>query len=263
MVACKKCKTEVGKKDKVCPQCGVSRPGQGFIEGLTGLSAIVIAAVVGLTMCTGVQKESPPAPESTTGASGAAEVAQQTPQPQPEKPPVTDAETPITSKPLDLTQARELARSTLGVINEAEKSLIDGLKLGDMLGITKYVRQPLDAQLAQWPKLLESPPGDQREQFAYCKEAAMQLHSLSFSAARQQTVETKKFLDKEESDYRKIKQKCEARLNTTDSQIKASIAAEEAELKEKFGGRECLTVYDLDSATGKVIEQPKPAHCKK
>ena len=36
-------------------------------------------------------------------------------------------------------------------------------------------------------------------------------------------------------------------------------AKEKAELKKK----ECLTVYDVDTATGKLITLPKPSHCKK
>lgn len=38
-------------------------------------------------------------------------------------------------------------------------------------------------------------------------------------------------------------------------------AARDAELKEKFGGRECLTSFHVDPETKEVVAKPKPAHC--
>ncbi|WP_071117002.1 hypothetical protein [Chromobacterium sphagni] len=166
-------------------------------------------------------------------------------------------------KPMGLTEARQFAKGTLRVINEAEQSLIDGIQLGDGTGIIKHVQKPLQAELERWPTLIERQPDDQREHFAYCQDAALQLQSLSYSATRERTVESTKYLRKDEAAYHKAKQKCEQQLRATDSQIKSAVAAEDAELKKKFGGRECLTVYDVDKQTGQIVEQAKPAHCKK
>ena len=91
----------------------------------------------------------------------------------------------------------------------------------------------------------------------------MRLQTISYAVQRERTVESMKYLRKDEAEYRKAKQQCEQQVKATDSQIKAAIAAEDAELKEKFGGRECLTVLDVDSKTGKIVEAPKPTHCKK
>ena len=171
--------------------------------------------------------------------------------------------TPELKKPLDLAEARLFAKGTLKVINDAEQSLNDGIQLGDGAGITKHVWKPLQAELARWPTLVERRPNDQREHFAYCQDAALKLQILSDSVKRERTVESMKYLRKDEAEYRKAKQQCEQQVKATDSQIKAAIAAEDAELKEKFGGRECLTVLDVDSQTGKIVEAPKPPHCKK
>lgn len=169
---------------------------------------------------------------------------------------------PELKKPLDLAEARLFAKSTLRVINEAEQSLNDGIQLGDGAGITKHVWRPLQAELERWPTLVERQPNDQREHFSYCQDAALKLQILSDAVKRERTVESMKYLRKDEAEYRKAKQQCEQQVKATDSQIKATIAAEDAELKRKFGGRDCLAVYDVDKQTGKVVEQPKPAHCK-
>ena len=188
------------------------------------------------------------------------------PAPQTEPAPTSATEksnAPEPKNPLDLAEARLFAKGTLRVINEAEQSLNDGIQLGDVAGIAKHVQRPLQAELERWPTLVEGQPNDQREHFAYCRDAAMQLQTLSYAVQRQRTVESMKYLRKDEAEYRKAKQQCEQQVNATDSQIKATIATEDAELKKKFGGRECLTVYGVDQQTGKVIEEPKPAHCKK
>ena len=45
--------------------------------------------------------------------------------------------------------------------------------------------------------------------------------------------------------------------------VEESNAQLDAELKKKFGGgRECLTVLDVDPETKEIISKPKPAHCK-
>lgn len=57
-------------------------------------------------------------------------------------------------------------------------------------------------------------------------------------------------------EYQSNKAEC---LKSTDPIVAAE---EDAELKEKFGGRECLTVFDLDPETKEVVTKPKPKHCK-
>lgn len=229
---------------------------------MAGFAALGIALAVGLTMCSGKEKPEavagdPVSTQITAPPSTAVRVA-------PEPVAGIRAPTGQTQKnALDLAEARAFAKVTLQVINEAERSLKDGIQLGDEAGIAKHVRRPLSAALEQWPALLERSPGDQREHFAYCRDTAMQLQSLSFSMERQQTVESKKYLRKEEADYQKTKQKCEQQVNATDSKIKAAVEAEDADLIEKFGGRECLTVYGMNKQTGEIVEEPKPAHCKK
>lgn len=55
-VSCKKCKKEVHRKNKVCPHCGVSRPGEGVKEALAGLAVLGIAVAIGLSMCSSDSK---------------------------------------------------------------------------------------------------------------------------------------------------------------------------------------------------------------
>lgn len=166
-------------------------------------------------------------------------------------------------KPLDLEAARLLATSTLRVIGEAEQSLRDGIQLGDGAGITKHVSKPLQVELAKWSTFFSRPPGDQREHFSYCQDAALKLQMMSASVQRERTVESMKYLRKDEAEYLKAKQQCEQQVKATDSQIKAAVAAEDADLRKRLGGgRECLTVYGVDKQTGQVAAQPKPAHCK-
>lgn len=179
--------------------------------------------------------------------------------------PTATADKPNTQepkKPLDLASARQFAKDTLRIINEAEQSLNDGIQLGDVAGIAKQVRRPLQIELERW-STLERPQNDQREHFAYCHDAAMRLQALSYTVQHERTIESMKYLRKDEVEYRKAKMQCEQQVKATDSQIAATIAAEDAELKRKFGGRDCLTVYDVDKQTGQVAEQPKPDHCKK
>ncbi|MCG9079451.1 hypothetical protein [Laribacter hongkongensis] len=167
------------------------------------------------------------------------------------------------AKPLELTAARDFAQNTLRVVNEAEQTLNDAIRLGDSLGITSHVWKPLQSELDRWPSMLEQQDDDQRKHFAYCRDTALKLQLLSNAANRERTAENMKYLRQDEAEYRKSKQQCEQQLKMTDGQIKAAMAAEDAELTEKFGGRDCLTVYGVDKQTGKLIEQPKPAHCKK
>lgn len=139
-------------------------------------------------------------------------------------------------KPLDLPAARLVAERTLHVINEAEQSLLDGLHLRDTAGIRKYVWMPLQAELQQWPTMMERHPDDQREHFAYCQDAALKLQILSESAQmaqRERTVESMKYGDKDETEYRVAKQQCENQLLATDSQIIATVAAEDATHREQ------------------------------
>ncbi|MBP5951328.1 hypothetical protein [Pseudomonas sp. P42] len=53
-------------------------------------------------------------------------------------------------------------------------------------------------------------------------------------------------------------------LHSADPVASASAAADlDPELKKKIGGgRECLTVFTVDTETKEVIAKPKPAHCK-
>jgi len=89
------------------------------------------------------------------------------------------------------------------------------------------------------------------------------LHNLAYSVDRQQTVETMKYVRQDEKAFNEAKEQCEKALETSDQAILKAVAEEEAELKRKFGGNECLTVFRLDEKTGEVVPQPKPAHCPK
>lgn len=165
--------------------------------------------------------------------------------------------------PLNLTDARLFAKGTLHIVNEAEKSLEDGVRLRDEGGVERFVRKPLHQELEKWSDLGIQHPDDQRQHFGYCRDAAAQLQTLSFSTFRSQTVELLKYQRQDEARYRKIKQQCEDALNKSDEEIKAAIAKEDAELVEKFGGRDCLTVFDVNKTTGQVVEKRKPEHCPK
>lgn len=63
------------------------------------------------------------------------------------------------------------------------------------------------------------------------------------------------------SEYQSNRNEC---LTAADPVASANAEAEsDAELKEKLGGgRECLTVFDVNQETKEVFAKPKPAHCK-
>lgn len=227
----------------------------GMITGWCVIAAIVLAVV----------SEDEPAETATASPAGTSQAVAAVQTKSEPVVPVTAAEKPNASepkKPLDLAEARLFAKGTLRIVNEAEQSLNDGIQLGDAAGVVKHVQKPLQSELERWPTLIDRHPNDQREHFAYCHDAAMRLQTLSYAVQRERTVESMKNLRKDEAEYRKAKQQCEKQLGTTDGQIKAAVAAEDAELKRKFGGRDCLTVYGVDKQTGQVVEQPKPQHCK-
>jgi hypothetical protein len=136
--------------------------------------------------------------------------------------------------PLNLTDARTFAKGTLQIINEAEKSLEDGVRLRDEGGVERFVRKPLHVELEKWSDLGIQHSDDQRQHFGYCRDAAAQLQTLSFSSFRTQTVELMKYLRQDEARYRKIKQQCEDALNKSDDEIKAAIEKEDAELVENL-----------------------------
>ncbi|MEO8646107.1 hypothetical protein [Pseudomonas sp.] len=62
-------------------------------------------------------------------------------------------------------------------------------------------------------------------------------------------------------DYQANRSEC---LQAADPVASAKAEAEsDAELRKKFGGgRECLTVFDVNPETKEVFAKPKPAHCK-
>ncbi|MCW8209035.1 hypothetical protein D8B24_18895 [Verminephrobacter aporrectodeae subsp. tuberculatae] len=166
-------------------------------------------------------------------------------------------DTPKPKKPLDLAEARWLAKGTLQVINEAEESLMDGIRLGDNLGITRHVGRSMVEELRRWPTLSERQPGDHRQHFSHCQNAAMALQRLAGVATLARTVDSMKYVRHGEAWYHEEKQKCEQQLEATDSQIKAAIAAGDAEWD--LGGFDCPTVFATD---GKMVDRPKPAYCK-
>jgi hypothetical protein len=168
-----------------------------------------------------------------------------------------------TLPPMDLLAARRFAKGTLKVIDEAQQSLQDAIQLRDKIGIMRFVIRPLDAELERWPTLVTRHQDDQRQHFDYCRHAALMLQNLAHSVGREQTVESLKYVRKDEAAFNEAKQQCVDELKVTDQAIAQAAANEEAELKRKFGGRECLTVMTVDKATGQIAPKPKPAHCPK
>ncbi|MBC3813083.1 hypothetical protein [Undibacterium aquatile] len=167
-------------------------------------------------------------------------------------------------EPLSISSAQFLAKGTFRVITEAEQSLNDGIKLHDEAGIARQVRKPLKLELEKWPTSLAQHPSDQRKHFDTCNEAAAQLMSLSYTALQQQTVETLKNLRHDEASFQKSKLECQAAINNTENSANlAKQIEEDTELKKKFGGRDCLTVFDVNKTTGQVVEKRKPEHCPK
>lgn len=185
------------------------------------------------------------------------------PTPQPILPVEVEIKKPT---PIDFDEGRAFAKHTLSVIEEAEQSLWDAARLNDPSGAEKYVRKPLSYEVGRWPVLFEMRDDDSRKHFYYCQNAAARLLNLYESmireGRREQTVESQKYLRQDDESYQKTKKQCQVAINTSNAKIKATIAAEDAELKRKIGGRECMIVYDYDKAAGKVFEKPKPAHCK-
>ena len=160
--------------------------------------------------------------------------------------------------PLDLSAARALANQTLEIINETEQALIDGLQLGDAEGIRKHVVDRIDNTLIRWPKLMERADDDQSRHFSDCFSAASQLNTLAYDALRQKTVESVKYIRENEKEYQKLKKQCSQQISKNDKTIETDAAKARAEEKES----DCLTVYGVDKATGKVVAQEKPGHCK-
>jgi len=126
----------------------------------------------------------------------------------------------------------------------------------------RFVIQPLDAELGRWPTLMTRHRDDQRQHFDYCRHAALMLQNLAHSVNREQTVETLRFVRKDETAFNEAKQRCVDDLNVPDDAILKQVAADEAELKSR-GGRECMIVMTVDKATGQVVPAPRPAHCPK
>lgn len=156
-----------------------------------------------------------------------------------ESPPTSKAESnaPTIKPPMNLAEARAFAKNTLRVLDETEQALTDGIQLRDEAGIAKHVRRRLQLEIERWPNLIEQYQQDQRPHFAYCRDAAEQLHTLSYTALREQTVETRINLRKDEASYRQNKQQCKDLLATSDEQLLQAKADEDAEIEEKFGGK--------------------------
>jgi hypothetical protein len=174
----------------------------------------------------------------------------------------SDTDDNPSSKPLTLTEARALANNTFKIINETEQSLLDGIRLQDKDGVLRYVVKPLNEIAKRWP-ILSSRQDDQREHFGYCRDAASNLHVLSLSAMRDQTVSNMKYLRVDEENYNKSKKKCEASLKQTDDDIRKKIADDEVEMRKNLGGgKECLTVLSVNEDNGKVEALPRPSYCK-
>ncbi len=192
---------------------------------VSGIAASFIAFVIAGAL---LPDAPPAADETSSAATPAAEPDASTPDVATEVAAVSaeqpTAPEPTYEEPLELADARRFADNTLRVINEAEQSLNDGIQLGDRAGITRHVWRPLQAELDRWPTLIGRHPDDQREHFLDCQDAALKLQMLSHGVTRERTVESMKYLRKDEAEYRKAKQRCEQQVKATDSQIKAAAA---------------------------------------
>ncbi|MFN3437813.1 MAG: hypothetical protein ACK41V_08985 [Acidovorax sp.] len=261
LVACKECKKEVASSAKKCPHCGVASPGAGLKEALVGLVGLGVAVAVTMTMCSGGGEKAEAAAEKTAVSPSASITPKQaaavavTP-PKPAQAEI--AEWP----PMGRADARRFAQRTLQVVDEAQDSLADVLRLSDRAGLYKLVLNPLQQESERWPLLMARHVDDQRQHFSSCQDAMLRLVSLAHTANKTQTAETLKYFRQDEGKFQRVKQRCIEELAVTDAQITAKIAAEEADLQKRFGGgRECLTVFTTDK-NGQVVAKPKPAHCK-
>jgi len=255
-----------------------------FLSGLIGLIGllVVLVTVAGLISPRLLKdKETGEVPKRTPLLAGGAALAivafalsaWVAPDATPPVPPLPDKPAPkqeapaqgITqpaAEPMNLEDARALAKRTLQLINDAEQSLANGIAIEDGAGIIKHVSTPLDEEVERWRIEFGTYNDDQRTHFWSCHNAAMKLLLLSRNILQPATTQRMKEQRSYRTEFPKAKQQCEKEIATTDAQIKAAVAAGEARLKEKYGGSDCLTVYAIDPEKGYAVPQPKPAHCK-
>ncbi|WP_288843228.1 hypothetical protein [uncultured Deefgea sp.] len=173
-----------------------------------------------------------------------------------------DQEQDVTLVPLTFAEAQSLAKNSLHEMNEAEQAIQDGIRLQDIQGIKDYASKPIQVELNRWQDLMKWQESDARHYFGGCYDALPLLHRLTDNYQQQQSVSMLKVIRKNEAEYKRLKQKCEKAVKTTEAQFKAQARAEEAELIAKFGGKDCLSVFEYDKS-GQMVEMPKPKHCKK
>lgn len=158
-------------------------------------------------------------------------------------------------------EALEQATTQMRALSKAMTDGASILKSGDLASVSahsKYISSLVDTGKNQFGSTVFEPLGS-------CFAAGISSRTwwnAQLAAAQNGGVEKipgsiKGAFD----DYQEKRDDC---LHSADPVASASAAAElDEELKKKFGGgRECLTVFTVDSETKEVVAKPKPAHCK-
>ena len=166
---------------------------------------------------------------------------------------------PPKREPLGMQAARSLAETTLKTMDEAYLSLLDAMATRDRLGKTRYVDQPLQKVRERWPTMMDKQ--DATGHFGHCGEAAVRLSTLSAGAMQEMNTAGLKFMREAEAGYHEARDRCAEEVATSDQEFQRRDAALKAELVRKFGGEDCLAVYDLDEK-GDLVRLPRPAHCR-
>lgn len=216
-----------------------------FVFGLGILGAILLGALLVIGALFAPTEKAPTPTEEA--------VAEPAPPPRPAE--------RAKREPLDLQDARLLAQRTMQATERGFESLVDATRLQDRRGKYLYVDQPLKEQADRWPTLLDE--RDATAHFHGCREAALAVQSMSAAAIGEQTTGSLRHLRDMEQEYHRGIERCRAELALSDAAIMRRAAAEQAALERDFGGRDCLTSYDLDPKTDELVALPKPAHCPK
>jgi hypothetical protein len=176
-----------------------------------------------------------------------------------------EVETPANTthkKEMTRPEARKLAAESLAYIKQFQAPLGDHAVMNQEALNHVFYSPEYKALIEHWPPPFSGQ--EEADKFGSCHE--LLVSAFTYATAQNQFATNhleEKIVIPLREQYKKDTKACHKQVAMNDAQFKAEEAAANAELKKKFGDRECLAVLNLDKATGKIIEMPKPNHCKK
>lgn len=159
------------------------------------------------------------------------------------------------------TESLEQATKQMHALSKAMTDGASILKSGDLTAVSahsKYISSLVDSGKSQFGSTVFEPLGSC---FA-AGNSSRAWWNAQLAAAHNGGVE--KIPGAIKSAFDEYQEKRDDCLQSADPVVSAKVDAElNAELKKEIGGgRECLTVFDVDPETKEVVAKPKPAHCK-